>query len=166
MKLLQLPIILLLIITSQTFARENPFSPTNSYNEEYARIIEKKEVLQEKLEEEKLQNELKNSFITNEILPFVGITYNDTNLIINTDYTVLKKFTINKEKKIIIDYKAKKKDFYTKKSNLDSKNFKQISIGNHKKKNFFRVVIEVSEDIKAYNIDKQDSLITLIYSKK
>lgn len=248
--LFTLPVILSLNLD----ARENPFVPTNSYEEEAARIVElheeenlryseeeyaqikreeasvideinanknsvdstinkimpildtqktkekqfsEKEVKQlinkaqkqtemktKKLIEEKLKNAktvepkqvvfvkprpdveiMDNQLITNEILPFVKLEYNDDKLSIYTDYKVSKKFSLDKGNKLIIDYKAKL-DFYTKREDLKSSNFKRIAIGNHKKNGYFRVVIELSKNPSSYKVNYKDNLITILNSNE
>ena len=95
------------------------------------------------------------------LLDFINIEYNNSKLIIHTKDLVSKKFTIKKENKIIIDYKAKK-NFYTKRENLDSSSFKNIIIGNHKKENFYRVVIQLNNNPSNYKVEYKDNLITII----
>lgn len=98
-----------------------------------------------------------------QILPFVKLEYSDTELMIHTDYKVSKKFSINKENKLIIDYKANV-NFYTKREDLESVNFKKIAIGNHKKNGFFRVVVELNKKPSSYKVDYKDNLITIFNS--
>ncbi|KAB7886698.1 AMIN domain-containing protein [Poseidonibacter ostreae] len=97
---------------------------------------------------------------TKELLDFIKVEYNDNKLIIHTKDMVSKKFTLEKENKIIIDYKAKK-NFYTKRDTLESKNFKKIAVGNHKEERFYRVVILLSEKPSSYNVEYKDNLITI-----
>ena len=98
-----------------------------------------------------------------QILPFVKLEYSDTDLMIHTDYKVSKKFSINKENKLIIDYKANV-NFYTKREDLESKNFKKIAIGNHKKNGFFRVVVKLDKKPSSYKVDYKNNLITIFNS--
>ena len=98
---------------------------------------------------------------TKKISTFINIEYNDSKLIIHSKDNVSKKFTIEKENKIIIDYKAKK-NFYTKRAELDSTNFKKIAVGNHKKENFYRVVIQLNAAPSNYKVEYKDKLITII----
>ncbi len=85
------------------------------------------------------------------ILSFLSITYDDDKIMLQTKYKVLKKFEIENENKIVIDYKAKK-NFYTKREDLDSKNFKKIAVGTHKKHKYFRVVLKVAKKPDSYKI--------------
>jgi hypothetical protein len=98
--------------------------------------------------------------LTKKLLDFIKIEYNDDKLIIYTDYKVSKKFTLDKENKIIIDYKAKM-NFYTKRDDLESKNFMKIAVGNHKQEKYFRVVVELSDKPKNYKVSYTDNLITI-----
>ena len=102
-----------------------------------------------------------DALVSKKILPFVKIEFNDNKIIINTnDYKVSKKFSIAKENKIIIDYKAKL-NFDTKRDDIESKNFKKISIGNHKSEGYFRVVIELIDKPSKYDVTYKDNLITI-----
>ncbi len=109
------------------------------------------------LEDEKVKTQSKK------ILPFVELEYDDDKIIIKTKYKVLKKFSMDKENKIIIDYKAVR-NFYTKREDLSSKNFQKIAIGNHKKNKFFRVVLKVAKNPDNYKIsyDKKNLIITYL----
>jgi hypothetical protein len=101
-----------------------------------------------------------DAMLTKKLLDFIKIEYNDDKLIIYTDYKVSKKFTLDKENKIIIDYKAKM-NFYTKRDDLESKNFMKIAVGNHKQEKYFRVVVELSDKPKNYKVSYTDNLITI-----
>lgn len=94
------------------------------------------------------------------LLDFLKVEYNDDKLIIHTNDVVSKKFTLEKENKIIIDYKATK-NFYTKREILESTNFKKIAIGNHKNERFYRVVILLSEKPDNYRVEYKDNIITI-----
>lgn len=97
---------------------------------------------------------------TKQLLNFVKVEYDDDKLIIHTKYPILKKFTLNKENKIIVDYKAKLR-FYTKRDTLDSKSFKRIAVGNHRNKRYFRVVVELDTKPSNYKVVYEDKLITI-----
>ena len=102
---------------------------------------------------------------TKMLLDFLKIEYNDNKLTIHTKDLVSKKFTLDKENKIIIDYKAKK-NFYTKREILESTNFKKIAVGNHKKERFYRVVILLSKKPNNYKVEYKDNLITILQTNK
>ena len=95
------------------------------------------------------------------LLDFVTVTYNDNKLTISTDDKLDRKFTLDKQNKIIIDYKARK-NFYTKRAMLESKNFKKLAIGNHKKEKFYRVVIQLAKKPSHYQVDYKNKLLTII----
>ncbi|MAD43010.1 MAG: hypothetical protein CL623_11565 [Arcobacter sp.] len=98
---------------------------------------------------------------TKVLLNFIKVEYNDNKLILHTKDLVSKKFNIDKENKLIIDYKARK-NFYTKRENLDSKNFKKIAVGNHKEEKFYRVVILLSKNSSNYKVEYKDNIITVL----
>ena len=98
---------------------------------------------------------------TKTLLDFLKIEYNDNKLIIHTKDAVSKKFALEKENKIIIDYKAKK-NFYTKREDLESLNFKKIAVGNHKEEKFYRVVILLSMKPSNYKVEYKDNKITIL----
>ncbi len=97
---------------------------------------------------------------TKDILPFVKIEFNDDKILIHSDYAMFKKFAINEENKLAFDFKAKV-SFNSKKDSLNSKNFKVISIGNHAKGGFFRVVIELANKPSKYSADYKDNIVTI-----
>jgi hypothetical protein len=101
---------------------------------------------------------------TEKILPFLTLNYDNKMLTLNSKYLVVKKFTIDKEKKLIIDYKAKV-NFYTKRKELKSKNFNKITVGNHKKEKFFRVVLQLEEKPSKYTVSYKEKLITIKINK-
>ncbi len=99
------------------------------------------------------------------ILPFFKVIYTNNKITLDTKYTVLRKFSIDDENKIVIDYRAKK-SFYTKRLDLNSKNFTKIALGNHKKGRYFRVVLKLN--LAPYNYDiktDEKGLVTISYNK-
>ena len=58
-----------------------------------------------------------DELVSKKLLSFLKIDFNDNKLIIHTDYEVSKKFSIIRENKIIIDYKAEI-NFLTKKDDI------------------------------------------------
>jgi len=96
-----------------------------------------------------------------EILPFVKVSYNNNSLTIHTSDKVSKKFALDKDNKIIIDYKAYK-NFYTKREDLTSKGFEKIAVGNHKKDRFYRIVVKLTSKPSDYKVNYKDGLITII----
>ncbi len=103
------------------------------------------------------------TLISKNILPFVKVDYNDNKLLISTQDVVSKKFSINKENKLVIDFKGKR-NFSGTRYTLNSSNFKAVSTGNHSSNGFYRVVVELSSKPDNYNFDYSDSIISI--SKK
>lgn len=103
------------------------------------------------------------ALLTKNILPFIKLEFNDNKLIINTTYPVSKKFSVDKENKLIIDYKAQI-EFNTKTDTLESKNFKKVALGNHKKEGYFRIAVELIDKPSKFDVDYKDEIITI--SKK
>ena len=101
-----------------------------------------------------------DELVSKKLLSFLKIEFNDNKLIIHTDYEVSKKFSITKENKIVIDYKAKI-NFLTKKDDIDSRNYKKITIGNHKNEGYFRVAIELIDKPSKYDVKYENNLITI-----
>ena len=175
-----------LVLTLNLSARENPFEATQAYTEEAARILEQNEtIVQEakkkltpilEIKENKKNEENKVIYVKPRtdieeninlnmqkkiLIDFIHINYNNDKLTIHTKDIILKKFTLEKENKLVIDYKAKK-NFYTKREFLDSQNFKKITLGNHKKENFYRVVILLSKKPSNYKVQYKDKILTIL----
>lgn len=100
------------------------------------------------------------ALLTKNILPFIKLEYNDNKLIINTTHPVSKKFSVDNENKLIIDYKALL-EFNTKTDTLESKNFKRVAVGNHKKEGYFRIAIELIDKPSKYDVSYSDESITI-----
>ena len=100
------------------------------------------------------------TLISKNILPFIKVDYNDNKLLIATQDAVSKKFSINNENKLVIDFKGKK-NFTANKHSLNSANFKAISTGNHAGNGFYRIVIELASKPSSYNFDYNDSIISI-----
>lgn len=100
------------------------------------------------------------ALLTKNILPFIKLEYNDNKLIINTTHPVSKKFSVDKENKLIIDYKALL-EFNTKTDTLESKNYKRVAVGNHKKEGYFRIAIELIDKPSKYDVTYVDNSIII-----
>ena len=100
------------------------------------------------------------TLLTKTILPFIKLEFNDNKLIVNTSHKVLKKFSVPAENKLIIDYDAKI-EFNTKIDNLESKNFKKVAVGNHKKEGYFRIAIELIDKPSKFDVNYKDEIITI-----
>lgn len=224
---------LVFILACSLEARENPFAPTNAYEEEAARIIEMNEadenyaaeyqqeqsyvkevyekmnapepepVVEKKmpaskpaLTEEKVKKLIQKAqketvaetkkIVTKvikqepqevkqvvyvkprldvvhekELLPFLKIEFDNDKIDILSKYKVNKKLTLPGQKKIILDFTAVE-NFYTKRTILESTNFKKITLGNHKKDKFFRVVVELAEMPENYEVTYEDEKVTIV----
>ena len=100
------------------------------------------------------------ALLTKNILPFIKLEYNDNKLIISTTHPVSKKFSVDKENKLIIDYKALL-EFNTKTDTLESKNYKRVAVGNHKKEGYFRIAIELIDKPSKYDVTYVDNSIII-----
>ena len=67
---------------------------------------------------------------------------------------------VNKENKLIIDYSASL-EFNTKIDTLESKNFKKVAIGNHKKDGYFRIAVELLDKPSKFDVDYKDEIVTI-----
>lgn len=139
---------------------------TKSQTEEKTKEIIKKELSKTKSTEPeqvvfvKPRTDVEEDMLSKKILPFLNLEYNNNKLIINTTHKVSKKFSIDKENKLIIDYKANE-NFTTKSAELNNTSFKKVVIGNHTKENFFRIAIELTEKPSKYNVEYKDNLIII-----
>ena len=139
---------------------------TKSQTEEKTKEIIKKELSKTKSTEPeqvvfvKPRTDVEEDMLSKKILPFLNLEYNNNKLIINTTHKVSKKFSIDKENKLIIDYKANE-NFTTKSAELNNTSFKRVVIGNHTKENFFRIAIELTEKPSKYNVEYKDNLIII-----
>jgi hypothetical protein len=139
---------------------------TKSQTEEKTKEIIKKELSKTKSTEPeqvvfvKPRADVEEDMLSKKILPFLNLEYNNNKLIINTTHKVSKKFSIDKENKLIIDYKANE-NFTTKSAELNNTSFKKVVIGNHTKENFFRIAIELTEKPSKYNVEYKDNLIII-----
>jgi len=95
------------------------------------------------------------------LLPFVKVEYDNDKIDIISDYKVSKKLTLPGKKKIILDFTAKE-NFFTVRKDLESTNFLKIAVGNHKKENFFRVVIELAQLPENYEVSYNDDKVTIV----
>jgi len=101
--------------------------------------------------------------VTNEkeLLPFVKVEYDNDKINIFSDYKVSKKITLPGEKKIVLDFDAKE-NFYTVREDLKSTNFPKVTVGNHKKDKFFRIVVELANMPEDYEVTYDDKMVTIV----
>lgn len=100
--------------------------------------------------------------ITKEYKPldFLSFTYSNNIIKIKSSkYKVFKKFTI--DNKIILDFAASDALFYTKRKDLNTFSFKNITIGNHKNENFFRVVIILNDKPSLFKVTHTEKLVSI-----
>ncbi len=188
MKLLTL-VTLCIFLAFNLEARENPFEMTVPYEEELARILEENENLAQKKQEEekKIDQAIKilekkiakltpketqekietkpleeKDLISKEVFPFLTFSYNDDKIIIKNKDSLLQKIILDKENKIALDYK-RKIYFYTKKYDLNSKNFNKIAIGTHPEKSFYRIMIQLNSNFKDFTIEEKDDLFIISF---
>lgn len=146
---------------------DNLLQKTQKQNEQKAKELVKKEV-QKSVEPTQVvyvkprpdATDEENALLTKNILPFLKVEFNDNKLIIHTEHKVSKKFTVDKENKLIIDYAANI-EFNTKKDELESKSFKRVALGNHKAEGFFRIAIELIDKPSKFDVDYKDDIITI-----
>ena len=69
--------------------------------------------------------------------------------------------TLPGKKKIILDFSAKE-NFYTIREDLNSTNFPKIAVGNHKKENYFRIVVELANMPEDYEVTYDDKMVSII----
>ena len=100
------------------------------------------------------------ALLTKTILPYLKVEYNDNKFIIHSEHKVSKKFSVDKENKIIIDYKGLV-EFNTKNDSLESQSFKKIAVGNHKKEGYYRIAIELIDKPSKFAVDYKDDIITI-----
>ncbi|WP_419766240.1 MAG: hypothetical protein ACNI28_05615 [Arcobacter sp.] len=112
-------------------------------------------------EEPKMQDDMQMEVKSLKVLPFLTVEYSNDKMTLNTKYKIMKKFYLEDEKKLIVDFKANV-SFFTKKIDLDSANFKQLVAGNHKEEQFFRVVVLVEDMPSTYDISFDDDLVYIV----
>ncbi|RBQ26519.1 MULTISPECIES: AMIN domain-containing protein [Arcobacteraceae] len=147
---------------------------TKQQNEQKAKELVKKELANVKKEPEQIvyvkpradvETDGKTTTLSSDngiknILPFLNIEISDDKLIIKSEHTMFKKFSIDKENKLALDYRAKV-SFTTKRENINSKNFKNIVIGNHQKGGYYRVAVELGNKPSKYSVDVKSGTVTI-----
>ncbi len=175
-------LIFIVIVNLNLFARMNPFEPTDTFNEkkaEYYKLQDEikakkiKDKKAEELEQQQLQQKIANKKIkqikkykneTFQLLPFVKIEIINNILTITVDkkYKLLNQDILKAERKFIFDFQGNI-SFYTIRKDIKNKNFKSFAIGTHRKKNFFRIVIDLSDSMIKYKeiINNKKGMITI-----
>lgn len=131
-------------------------------------LVEKEAVVIEKetiTTEEPYIPEIKENF---KVLPYVKIHVVNNVLTIKVDsqYKLLNQDILKPAKKLLFDFEGKV-SFYTIRKNIISEDFKSLTVGTHMEENFFRVVIDLPEDIINYieKIDSKNNIITIVKKK-
>jgi hypothetical protein len=102
---------------------------------------------------------------TYKILPFVTIDtdYNSLKITSRPQYHIITYHALKAKRKIAFDFKADVW-FYTRYKDLAyAPEFKSYTVGNHKKKGFFRVTIELKENIKNYTVTIKNNIATITH---
>jgi hypothetical protein len=137
-----------------------------------AKIYAQKEKLQavQKKERKRKQKRLKEIKMAQKetfiLLSFIKIeiSNNVLTIVVNKKYKLLNQDILKDQKKILFDFKGNI-SFYTMRKTIKHKAFKSFAIGTHRKKNFFRVVIDLSDDVIHYNeiVNSKKGIITIKY---
>lgn len=98
------------------------------------------------------------------VLPFltIEVNKNDIKIISSKKYRIFRHIKLKKSQKVVIDFTGKA-SFYTKKKDINTVAFKSYRVGNHKKENFFRVAIDIKQDLKYYKLIMENNVAHLIY---
>ncbi len=170
------------------FARINPFESTDTFEERKNKLLESQvqenEVIintpVEKIipieevnesepivvkKELQVQDGCNESYVYN-LLPFILVsTSKDSFMVkIKDKYKLINQDINIQDKKLVFDFKGKT-NFYTKREKLCHKYFKSFAIGCHRDKNYFRVVLDLKEDVLKYQdkIDNENNTIVIEY---
>jgi hypothetical protein len=178
-------ILLSLLLSISLFGRLNPFETTEIFNEQRLSLLESLEKTKEIKKEKKIVKEKKQKIVKSKkqiekkdivkatspkiverfkVLPYVKIYVENNILTIKVDkkYPLINEEFLKEENKIFFDFKGKP-SFYTIKKDVISEDFKSFAVGTHRKKNFFRVVVELSDSLINYKekIDPISRVITI-----
>jgi len=98
------------------------------------------------------------------VLPFVKIRIENEIITIKVDpkYPLLNQDVLKPKKKFLFDFKGNV-SFYTIRKDIISENYQSFAVGTHMEKNFFRVVINLTDEMIHYKetIDSKNGIITL-----
>ena len=163
-------------VLEQKQAQEEYLKLKQAQEERLKQEQAKQEILRQQLAEQKRQNLVKKERLekiskskcktdfTLNILPFVTINSDSNNfqLKIKKPYKLINQDINRKKRKFIFDF-AGHASFYTKRKTMCHPYFESLTIGTHLKKNFFRVVIVVRENILNYKetIDANNGTISI-----
>jgi len=99
-----------------------------------------------------------------DLLPFVNLDYTNDKITIGSKYEVFRKFTIDKSKKIVLDYHAKT-FFLTKSKKTNTDYFAKVIAGNHLKDRYFRIVVVLKDKPSKYKVTYTNNLVTIEFDK-
>ena len=101
---------------------------------------------------------------TYKILPFVTIDtdYNSLKVTSRPQYHIVTYHVLKSKRKVAVDFLADVW-FYTRYKNLTGSKFKSYTVGNHKRKGFFRVTIDLKQNIKNYTVSIKNNTATIKY---
>ena len=101
---------------------------------------------------------------TYKILPFVSIDtdYNSLKVTSRPQYHIVTYHVLKSKRKVAFDFSADVW-FYTRYKDLTGSKFKSYTVGNHKKKGFFRVTIDLKQNIKNYTVSIKNNTATIKY---
>jgi len=101
---------------------------------------------------------------TYKILPFVSIDtdYNSLKVTSRPQYHIITYHVLKTKRKVAFDFSADVW-FYTRYKNLTGSKFKAYTVGNHKKKGFFRVTIDLKQNIKNYTVTIKNNIAKIKY---
>ena len=173
-----------ILISLSLFARLNPFESTDTFEEKKNKLLasqlEEKESDDQQIIKEIIITEPKSVIIKNplfiedgcnetysyNLLPFISIGTSIDSFVIDIKqkYKLINQDVDIKNKKLVFDFKGKT-NFYTKREVLCHKYFKSFAIGCHRKENYFRIVIELKDDVLKYHekIDSKTNSILIKY---
>ena len=173
----------ILLVSLSLFARINPFESTDTFEEKKNKLLEiqkQQTVTTQEIPEEIIIEEKKPIIIRNplfikdgckenynyKILPFITINTNidSIKIDIKQKYKLINQDIDISNKKLVFDFKGKT-NFYTKRKTLCHKYFKSFAIGSHNKKNYFRIVIELNDDVMRYEdkINTKNNSVVIKY---
>jgi hypothetical protein len=206
--------LLITFFSMELVARENPFEPTDTYNQKqkeyFTKIEEEEKAKQQEAETARMQEQLlmerekelaelelqkeqelqkinelqeKRKILQDDtpkiiltpkkivkniknykVLPFVTIQTTDDTLMVIVDkkFRLINQDILKKQKKFLFDFKGHT-SFYTIRKKLDHVNFKAYSVGTHKEKGFFRVVIDLPSETQNYkeSVDTNEGIIKI-----
>lgn len=98
---------------------------------------------------------------TNTVLPFLILELSDKELQLKTKYKVFRKFNLETQKKIVLDFRGDV-EFYTRTKTLDSKLFDSLMLGNHAPDSFFRVVVVVKDNPDKYEVTYNEEGLRIV----